>query len=321
MEFGIGLPTMMAATAGPEISGWAREAERRRFASLGVLDRIAYGNLDPLVALGYAAAVTTRVRLSTTVLIAPVRAQPVALAKQLASLQMLCGGRLVVGLGAGGRPDDYAVSGLPFGGRGARMDTVIETLREVWDGSLRVGGAAVGPLPPAAPRLFIGGHSDAAMRRAARYADGWIAGGGSAEPYPARAARLRAAWQAAGRTDGPALMGLVYFAVGPRAAERAREYLGHAYAGLGPYTERVIASAAVGPDGIRAAVREHAEGGCDELLFFPCAGDLGQLDGLADILDGLDALDALDGLDGLGRLAGRPEPASGVSVPGPVSPV
>lgn len=285
MEFGIGLPTMMPATGGREIAAWARAAERRQFASLGVLDRIAYGNLDPLVALGYAAAVTTRVRLAATVLIAPVRAQPVALAKQLASLSVLSGGRLVVGLGTGGRPDDYAVSGLPFGRRGALTDAAIDTFHTAWNGCLRESGAEVGPRPRPAPPLYIGGHSEAAMRRAARSADGWIGGSGSAETYQARAARLRAAWAAAGRTDQPALMGLVYFAVGPRAAEQAREYLGQAYAGLGPYTGRVIASAAVGADGVRAAVREHSAGGCGELLFFPCAGDPGQLHALADILE------------------------------------
>ena len=126
------------------IGPWAAESERLGFDSLAVIDRLVYDNLEPLVALAAAAARTERVELLTTVLNVGYRRNPVLLAKQIASVDRLSGGRLTVGLALGGWPEDYAASDAPLSGRGATFDATLDTMRRVWAGDLcgRLGADA-----------------------------------------------------------------------------------------------------------------------------------------------------------------------------------
>src|SRR5207302_383075 len=121
MRIGVGLPTSTPPLGtrhrGPELLDWARRAEAGPFTSLGVTDRLVYDCTDPLVALAAAAAVTTRLRLVTMVVIGPVRPAAV-LAAQAASLDALSGGRLTLGVSLGARPDDYDAAGASWRGRG-----------------------------------------------------------------------------------------------------------------------------------------------------------------------------------------------------------
>ncbi|XVQ90061.1 LLM class flavin-dependent oxidoreductase [Microbispora siamensis] len=280
MDIGVGLPVMVPGTGPARAVEWARSAEDRGFASVASLDRVVFGNHEPMVTLAAAAAVTSRVRLATTVLLGPLRGDGTLLAKQAATLHALTGGRLVLGVAAGGREDDYLATGEPFAARGRRLDEMLARMREVWRGD-----TPIGPVPPdGGPPVIVGGHSPAAVRRAALHGDGWIAGAGSVEPYEKRARRFADAWRAAGRTSRPRLMALVYYALGPDAGERARAYADACYGGLGGYAARVAAGAATTAKQVRAAVREHAEAGCDELLFFPCSAEADQLERLADLV-------------------------------------
>src|ERR671933_1988101 len=111
MEVGIGLPNATHGVRGPALVAFAREAEQAGFSSLGTIDRIAYENYEALVSLAAAAAVTERVRLVTSILLAPLRTNTALFAKQAASVDGLSGGRLVLGLAVGAREDDFAVSG------------------------------------------------------------------------------------------------------------------------------------------------------------------------------------------------------------------
>ncbi len=163
MDVGIGLPNAVPGTTGAQLTEWARRAEGRGFSSLGTIDRIVYENYEPLTALAAAAAVTERIGLCTSVLLGPLRTNTVELAKQALSVHALSGGRLTLGIGLGGREDDYEASGIETRGRGKRLDAMLEQIKEVWSGD------EIGPSIAGAPRLVVGGHAEASFARAARF--------------------------------------------------------------------------------------------------------------------------------------------------------
>ena len=280
MEIGIGLPATIPGVEGTALLEWARRADAGGFSTLGVVDRLAYPNYEPLIALTAAAAVTTRIRLTTSILLAPLRSNAALFAKQAASLDRLSGGRLVLGLAPGGREDDYRQSGLEFDLRGAELDDLLERVTTIW----RDDPPPVGPAPaqPGGPPLVFGGTSHAAYRRMARYGAGWIAGGGGPELFEAGADRAREVWQARGRPGAPRLLALAYFALGPGARDAADRYLHHYYAFLGPIVDQIAAGALVDASQIEDQVEAFAAAGCDELILLPCDPDPAQVDLLAE---------------------------------------
>src|SRR5437763_3382509 len=98
MKVGIGLPNAAPGTTGAQLTQWAWRADAAGFSTLGTIDRITYPNLDPLTALAAGTAVTERIGLATTILIAPYRVNAAVLAKQAASVQAISGGRLTLGM-------------------------------------------------------------------------------------------------------------------------------------------------------------------------------------------------------------------------------
>jgi alkanesulfonate monooxygenase SsuD/methylene tetrahydromethanopterin reductase-like flavin-dependent oxidoreductase (luciferase family) len=285
MEVGIGLPSTVPGATGRQITEWAREAEARGFSSLGTIDRIVYSNYEPLIALSAAAAVTERIRLATSILIAPLRLNTALLAKQAASLDALSGGRLVLGLAVGGREDDFEASGASFGDRGTRFDRQLEEMKRIWGGQ-ELGFA--GPIGPEAadggPTLIIGGHAVASLRRAARFGDGWMLGGGAPEQFASLSARLDDAWAEEGRDGNPRKMALAYFSLGSEASPNADRYLSHYYAFAGEEAAAAIAgSAATSEEAVRGYISGFEEAGCDELIAFPCSSDPEQVSLLADV--------------------------------------
>lgn len=277
MDVGIALPNTIRGATGEQLLEWARRAESRGFSSLGTIDRIVYDNYEPLLALAAAAAVTERIGLATTVLLAPLRENAVELAKQAATLQALSDGRFTLGVGLGGRDDDYAASGIETSGRGNRLDEMLEAIRKTWSGD------EVGPSTDAPPRLIVGGHADAAVERAVRFGDGWIAGGSGPEEFATVAKKVKDAWSDAGRDGEPHLMALAYFSLGDRAEEDARENLAHYYAWLGEEVAgMIVVGAAKDADTVKQYMAAYKEAGCDELVFCPSSADAQQVDLLAD---------------------------------------
>jgi probable F420-dependent oxidoreductase len=211
MQLGIHLPHAGEQATPDLIRRHAMRAEDLGFADVWVSEHIIVPRkqfprsplfYDPVVTLSYAAAVTRRVRLGTTVLVLPMR-HPLPLAKELASLHNLSEGRLILGAGVGWLEPEFAALGVPFNQRGRRMDEGIAMMRAVWSQDpvtfeakyipAKIVDMTMLPQPVSPIPLWIGGSSDAALKRTIRIADGWHGSRESPEEAAPIVQRLRAA--------------------------------------------------------------------------------------------------------------------------------
>ena len=170
--------------------------------------------LDPLAVLPWLAGVTERIALGTSVIVLPYRS-PLPVAKLLASVDVLAGGRLIVGVAVGWVEGEFEALGVPFRERGRRTDEAIELFRAVWTqeypelktASYNLAGLKASPMPLQKPRppILVGGASDAAMRRAARLGDGWHASGMPPSTFRAGALAVANHWKDAKREGEPQL--------------------------------------------------------------------------------------------------------------------
>lgn len=279
MKVGVGLPNAVPGAPPGRIVEWAARADDGPFASLGTVDRVQYDNVEPMVSLAAAAAVTTRVELVTCILIAPLRERS-TLAKQAISLDALSGGRFTLGMAIGARGDDYEVN--EFGEhRGDRLTDQITVLRALWeDGRITPGGAT-----RKAPRILLGGGSGPAFARMARLSDGYFHGGGPPRAFARAAAQARAAWADAGRPGEPELWGQGYYALGG-AADAGRDYMLDYYAFTGAFARRIADGLLTSPLEVREFVQGYADAGCDHVVLLPTVAQLEQLDRLAEALAG-----------------------------------
>jgi alkanesulfonate monooxygenase SsuD/methylene tetrahydromethanopterin reductase-like flavin-dependent oxidoreductase (luciferase family) len=284
VDIGIGLPNTVPGTEGRTLLDWAKNAEEAGFSTLGTIGRLVYPNYEELIALTAAAAVTSRIRLTTSVLLAPLYANTALFAKQAASLDRLSGGRLVLGLGLGGRDDDFTASALPTTGKGRRFDQQLTEMKRIWSGERYGSAGAIGPEPvrPGGPELIIGGTAEASFRRVALLGDGWIMGGGTPDMFAAAAAGVDKAWAGAGRPGRPRKLSLAYFALGSDARNQADNYLLHYYNWLGDIARQIAAGAAISAEMAEGYAAAFAAAGCDELIFIPATAAPDQVGLLAD---------------------------------------
>ncbi len=286
MDVGIGLPATIPGTRGSLILDWAKRADSGPFSSLGILDRLVYPNYEPLITLAAAAAVTERVRLMSTVLIAPLRGAGV-LAKQAATIDALSGGRLTLGLGVGAREDDFSAAPASFHDRARRFEEQLELMKRVWSG--QPASEEVGPIgpPPArqgGPELLIGGYSPLAIRRAGRWGDGFISGG---VPDPDQVRQMfdlvEQSWRDEGREGRPRLVACLYYALGPNA-ERGGDYIRDYYSYFGPAADDMARSIPSIPGVMGGLIQGLEDVGADEVVCWPTVAELDQVDRLAEIV-------------------------------------
>jgi alkanesulfonate monooxygenase SsuD/methylene tetrahydromethanopterin reductase-like flavin-dependent oxidoreductase (luciferase family) len=284
MKVGIGLPTTIPGVRRDQVLDWARRADAAGFSTLGALDRLIYPNWEPLVALGAAAAVTERIGLMTSLLLLPYRQNAAVVAKQAATIHVLSGGRLTLGVGLGSRDEDYAASGVPTKGRGRRMNEMLAEIRRLWEGEEVGYAGGIGPdVRENPPRIIVGGMSEQAFRRAAEYGDGWMLGGGSADRFAELSELLTAAWRERGREGEPRKLALTYFALGDDPERDSERSIGDYYSFTPDYAATIIAATAKGDDAVRERLGYFREVGVDEVVMFPASADPEQVELLAQI--------------------------------------
>ena len=192
MHFGMHIPQIGRKASAEAITAGAKQAEDLGYDSIWVNDHLAVPQdapyppspsfFEPMIALTWAAAATRRVALGTSVLVLPLR-HPVHLAKELATLDLLSGGRLILGAGVGWLEGEFAALGVPYADRGARTDDCIRILRACWTEDpiayqpqvvdAAIAGVRTMPQPGRQIPVWIGGNSAPAQRRALALADGW----------------------------------------------------------------------------------------------------------------------------------------------------
>ena len=281
MKLGLTLPNLTPAATRQNALTLAREAERLGYDSLWVTDRLLYPtqprqlmmghpwpdvyrySLDPLDTLVFAAAVTEKIRLGTSLLDFPMYA-PTPLAKCIATLDVLSGGRAIIGAGLGWSEDEYIASNAPFEKRGARMTEMIQALNILWGPDpvefhgkfYEIPESIFNPKPLQKPRppLLVGGRAPQALQRAARLADGFNP---VAPPDATQAEQaleqMHRAWQEAGRANDP--MQVVV-------------RVNHGYIAEQPIEDNrpfLVGSL----DQVRADVQQLAAWGADEVFFNP----------------------------------------------------
>lgn len=283
MEVGIGLPNATQGVTAQDLVEFGRAAEEADFPSLGALDRVVYHAYEPLTLFAAIAMVTERIRLTSAVVLAPLRSTPI-LAKQAAAVHNLSGGRLVLGMGLGARDDDYETSDIEMGRKGDRFTAQLDELQKLWAGEKRGHAGGVGPAPEGdGPTVIVGGGVDASFKRAARFGAGWIMGGGTPEQFGEAAPKVREYWKEEGREGEPRLLALAYYSLGENSAQGV-ENVRHYYDWLGEYGDQIAASVAADADTVKAYVSAFEEAGCDELLLFAGTADRDQVSSLRQAL-------------------------------------
>ena len=281
---------MGALGSGEAYAEFYRQVEALGLDAVWTEDRIlhAANMLDPLMLLAGAAASTRRIQLGTAVLVLTLRNAAVV-ARQVATLHHLSGGRLALGVSLGGRPEEYVAAGVPMARRVAVFRESITVLRRLLAGEpvehhgefFWLQGATV--RPPAPVPLYVGGNAEGALRRAGELADGWIMGPfGTLRDFAPSWRIVQDAARAAGRNADALIAGrLVYVAVHDdrdRAREALRGFL-HGY-----YGSRfdVDQSAIFGPPGeVAARLAEHVQAGITRLMLGVPTLDTGHLQQLA----------------------------------------
>ncbi|BBY82581.1 luciferase [Mycolicibacterium pulveris] len=293
MQIGMTMPVMEADLDAGTLKAWARAIDDGPFSSLCWGERIAFDNPESLTLLGALAAWTARVRLVTTVVV-PQLHDPVMLAKQLATGDLLCDGRLTVGIGVGGRHEDYhAVGADPATQTMREMADRVAVMKRVWAGEKVTDSVvAVGPPPvqSGGPRLLVGTIGPKTVRSAARWADGMA--GTTLDLDVGKQNELfdvaRQAWAQAGKPD-PHLATSFWFAIGDGEGPRAqvhrhlRRYMNWIPA---EYVDAMAPSTgwAGTDDELAAVLRRFRDIGTDEIHLIPTSSNLDQLRRVADVV-------------------------------------
>ncbi|HEV2359466.1 MAG TPA: TIGR03619 family F420-dependent LLM class oxidoreductase [bacterium] len=302
-QFGVALENFCPAPGAPSVDGilaYAAHAESLGFTSVWAWDHILLGTkrpvpfLESLATLTAVAATTRRIQLGIGVLVLPLR-NPVVLAKELASLDQISKGRLVLGLAAGWYEREFQACGISFADRGKTFVRNLEVLRRLWteeqvDGAIGdyvFKRAAMLPKPVQRPHppMLIGGYVDRVLRRVARHGDGWLTYFYTPASFRTAWAKIRAFAEELGRD--PAELRTVSqlpICVAPsfeEADRRVRDFIAR-YFDVAPWSESTPDSAVRGtPAQCAEQLAAHLEAGVEHVVLIPCDYRTEQLDVIA----------------------------------------
>lgn len=289
MKIGLNLPVMAPGLDRDLLYAWCRGIDEGPFSSLAVGERINFPNPEITVTLAAAAAWTSRVPLFYNVLVLPMHPEARA-AKQIATLDMLSNGRVVLGVGVGAREDDYAAVGAPWTGRLGKLERQVGELRRLWAGGLASGASdPIDPKPvqPGGPKVLMGALFPRAITRAAHFADGILGFSFTLarEELDYAFDGARTAWKAAGRAEQPTLVTGCWFALGSDGRAQMDDYLGRYLRFLGPSAAGLIPLVpTVDAKGLRDAVARARDAGADEIVLAPTTLDPSEIKRLEDLL-------------------------------------
>lgn len=292
MKIGLCLPYMKAGLTRQNYLDWFRAVEEGPFHSISCGERIHGPTYDMRVVLSAAAMATERVEITPTLYVLPMH-NPVRVAKEIATLDILSGGRVnQVALGYGGRALDYQAVGATFQGRYGRMDRHVATLRRVWAGEEIVdGGGSIGPAMQRSggPRLLAGAMGPKSIERCAQWADGLYAwsGNGEKDELQRTFAQAEAAWQRAGRQSLPYRMGGFWYTLAPDGQQRLYDYVYEYLAIAGPDIATMMAESVHrhSPTAVLEALDNAEAAGCEELFMVPATADIVEVHALAELLE------------------------------------
>lgn len=285
------LPVMVPGLDRGHILEWSRRIDAGPFSSLAAGERITFPNPEIVVTVAAAAAITERVRLVLTVVVLPMHSA-VLKAKQLATLDVISGGRVTLGVGVGAREEDYRAVGAPFDSkRMVRLERQVDVMRRVWAGEAVVPDAPpVEPLPIQAggPPILAGVLFPQAIRRSARWADGIcsFSFGPSRDETANAFESARQAWKDAERPQRPRLVTSCWFALGPTPRDQLDRYIRRYLTFMGPGVAEQIAPTCTVTSAARLkeVIREVADLGGDELILVPTTSDPDEVDRAADLV-------------------------------------
>ena len=287
MTVGVALPQMATGLDRDRLITWCRGIDAGPFSSISAGERITFHNLDGFTLCSAAAALTERVRILVNVAVLPWHA-PALVAKELASMDVVAGGRVEVAVGVGGRQQDYAALGSPFAGRHRRLDDAVHELKRLWSGGVAADGEQVGPAPiqVGGPPIMASAMGRKSLSRAAQWAVG--VSGFTLLGDAAEAARLfratETAWRDAGRADPPRLVTGSFVALGDDARSTLRNFAAAYLEVFSPELAKDLAAKMPLHDAHALVDLLDAveDAGADEFIVVPATSDPRMLDRLAE---------------------------------------
>ena len=291
MQIGMCMPYMELDYSRDTTLDWCRGIEAGPFSSISCGERITSYSQDMRVVLAAAAAITKRVRIVPSLYVLPMHSAVWA-AKEIATLDVLSGGRVTVTVGIGGREKDYRAVNASFARRPQRMEEQVAEMRRIWAGTPPFEGAdPVGPTPVQAggPPIWAGVMTPAGIARAARYADG-IYNFALWAQYPdgvVQGKRLaEEAWSKAGRPTPPRQVTGFWFSLADDAETKLKNYVFEYVKANDENGARALANGMITstPDAVRAALDRFEALGFDELFLVPATADVVEVERASELL-------------------------------------